>query len=69
MPYDYIVKLETLESDNLRLNNLLKTMSNATDRKSHVNRKASQSDPYKYDEILRDFEFKYSTLFKQVLNK
>ncbi len=69
MHYDYIFKLETMESDNVKLNRLLRTKSNATYRKSHVNSNVTLTDSYKYDKVLQDFEFTHSTLFQRVLKK
>ena len=63
MNYDYVVKMETLKSDNAVLNKLLGGDTNVRYPEARVNKNISDasgtSSTYKYDEILRDLELQH----------
>ena len=67
--YDYVMKLEAIDSDILELNSLVGANPNATFPKVHANRIIPSGGSYKYDEILRDLEDQHPVLFRQVLDK
>ncbi len=73
MNYDYVVKMETLKSDNMVLNKLLGGDPNARYPEARVNKNLMEaegtSSAYKYDEILRDLELQHPDIFRQVLQK
>ena len=73
MNYDYVVKMDTLKSDNAVLNKLLGGDTNVRYPEGRVNRKVTatrgMSSAYKYDELLRHLELQYPDIFHQVLQK
>ncbi len=73
MHYDYVVKMETLKSDNMVLNKLLGGDPNLRYPEGRVNRKVTapggMSSGYKYDEILQHLELQDPEVFHQVLQK
>ena len=73
MNYDYVVKMETLKSDNMMLNKLLGGDPNVRFREGRVNKNLTNevgtSSAYKYDEILRGLELLHPEVFHQVFQK